>query len=62
VTRDYNPHLKANDVFNNIKRYTRNGSIIVFHDSLKAKGRIEQALPQSIEWLLNEGYQFCIFD
>ena len=62
VTRDYNPHLKSNDVFNNIKRYTRNGSIIVFHDSLKAKGRIEQALPQAIEWLLNEGYQFCIFD
>ena len=62
VTRDYNPHLNANDVFNNIKRYSRNGSIIVFHDSLKAKGRIEQALPQAIEWLLNEGYQFYVFD
>jgi len=62
VTRDYSPHLTATGVFNNIKRYTRNGSIIVFHDSLKAKGRIEKALPQSIEWLLQEGYQFCIFD
>jgi peptidoglycan/xylan/chitin deacetylase (PgdA/CDA1 family) len=62
VTRDYSPHLTANGVFNNIKRYTRNGSIIVFHDSLKAKGRIEEALPKSIEWLLKEGYRFCIFD
>ena len=61
VTRDYSPHMTANGVFNNVKRYTRNGSIIVFHDSLKATGRIEEALPKSIEWLLKEGYQFKIF-
>jgi peptidoglycan/xylan/chitin deacetylase (PgdA/CDA1 family) len=58
VTRDYSPHMTAKGVFNNIKRYTRNGSIIVFHDSLKAKGRIEEALPKSIEWLREQGYQF----
>ena len=62
VTRDYSPHMTAKGVLNNIKRYTRNGSIIVFHDSLKAKGRIEEALPKAIEWLQKEGYQFCIFD
>jgi peptidoglycan/xylan/chitin deacetylase (PgdA/CDA1 family) len=59
VTRDYSPHITSNDVVNNIKKYTRNGSILVFHDSLKAIGRIENSLPQSIEWLLKEGYQFC---
>jgi len=58
VTRDYSPHMTANGVFNNIKRYTRNGSIIVFHDSLKAIGRIEEALPKSIEWLIKQGYEF----
>ena len=58
VTRDYSPHMTANGVFNNVKRYTRNGSIIVFHDSVKAIGRIEEALPKSIEWLLGQGYQF----
>lgn len=62
VTRDYSPYITANDVLNNIKRYTRNGSIIVFHDSLKASGRIEEALPKAIEWLLQEGYQFLIPD
>jgi len=62
VTRDYSPHMTAKGVFNNVKNYTRNGSIIVFHDSLKATGRIEEALPKSIEWLLNEGYQFKIFE
>jgi Predicted xylanase/chitin deacetylase len=58
VTRDYSPHMTANGVFNNVKRYTRNGSIIVFHDSVKAIGRIEEALPKSIEWLISQGYQF----
>ena len=58
VTRDYSPHMTAQGVFNVVKKYTRNGSIIVFHDSLKAIERTRTALPQSIEWLLNEGYQF----
>lgn len=62
VTRDYSPHMTAKGVFNNIRKFTRNGSIIVFHDSLKAKGRIEEALPKSIEWLLKNGYQFKVFD
>lgn len=62
VTRDYSPHMTAKGVFNNVRRYTRNGSIIVFHDSLKAIGRIEEALPKSIEWLLENGYQFKVFD
>ena len=61
VTRDYSPHMTAKGVFNNVKNYTRNGSIIVFHDSLKAIGRIEEALPKSIEWLMNEGYEFKVF-
>ena len=58
VTRDYSPHMTSNGVFNIVKRYTRNGSIIVFHDSLKAKGRLEEALPKSIEWLKQQGYEF----
>jgi len=58
VTRDYSPHMTSQGVINVVKKYTRNGSIIVFHDSLKAIGRIEEALPQSIEWLIAQGYQF----
>ncbi len=61
VTRDYSNKLNGEQVFNNIKRYTRNGSIIVFHDSLKAEKNLRHALPLSIEWLLKEGYEFKIF-
>lgn len=62
VTRDYSWRLNAEQVFRNVKKYTRNGSVIVFHDSLKAEPRMKEALPKSIEWLLNEGYTFKLID
>jgi peptidoglycan/xylan/chitin deacetylase (PgdA/CDA1 family) len=58
VTRDYSPHMRPDDVFRVVCRYVRNGSIIVFHDSLKAEHNLKKALPLSIEWLLAEGYSF----
>lgn len=61
VTRDYSKKLNGEQVFSIVKRYTRNGSIIVFHDSLKAENNLRYALPRSIEWLLKEGYEFKIF-
>ncbi len=61
VTRDYSPHLQPDDVFNVVRKYTRNGSILVFHDSLKAETNMKSALPRSIEWLLEEGYEFKLF-
>lgn len=58
VTRDYSRKLDADAVFDNVRRYARNGSIIVFHDSLKASRNMRSALPRSIEWLLGQGYEF----
>lgn len=58
VTRDYSKKLSGDDVLENVKRYTRNGSIIVFHDSLKAEKNLRYALPKAIEWLKQNGYKF----
>ena len=58
VTRDYSKHLNGEDVLQNVKRYARNGSIIVFHDSLKAPHNMRYALPRAIEWLKEQGYEF----
>ena len=44
VTRDYSRKLSPDQVFENVRRYTRNGSIIVFHDSLKARKNIMATL------------------
>lgn len=58
VTRDYSKRVTPEQVLDNVKRYTRNGSIIVFHDSLKAHEKMRYALPRAIEWLLEQGYEF----
>lgn len=62
VTRDYNARKTPDEVLEVVKRYTRNGSIIVFHDSLKAEKNMRQAMPRAIEWLLQEGYTFKVFE
>lgn len=58
VTRDYSKKLSPDSVLANVKRYARNGSIIVFHDSLKAERNMKYALPLAIEWLKDNGYEF----
>lgn len=58
VTRDYSRKLSPEEVLNNVKRYVRDGSVIVFHDSLKASRNMRYALPRAIEWLKEQGYEF----
>ena len=62
VTRDYSPHMTPKGVFNVVKNYARNGSVIVFHDSLKAERNMREAMPRAIEWLQKEGYTFKVFE
>lgn len=59
VTRDYSRHMSPEDVVENVRKYARDGSIIVFHDSLKSWPRLLTSLPRAIEWLIAEGYEFA---
>lgn len=61
VTRDYSRNLSAYDVVRNVQQYTRNGSIITFHDSLKSIDKLYFALPASLRWLKSEGYEMKVF-
>lgn len=58
VSHDYSRKLTGEQVLDNVKRNVRNGSIIVFHDSLKAEKNMKYALPRAIEWLREQGYNF----
>jgi len=60
ITHDYNPKISVETIFRNVKRYSRNGSIIVFHDSIKAKENVLTVLPLAIEYLKTEGYSFGV--
>ena len=61
VTRDYSPHMTPEGVLQVVKRYTRNGSVIVFHDSLKSERNMRVAMPQAIEWKMAQGYTFKVY-
>ena len=44
VTRDYSNKLNGRQVLRKVKHYVRNGSIITFHDSIKAEKNMKYAL------------------
>ena len=58
VTRDYSFKLNGEEVLANVKKYTRNGSIITFHDSLRSENNLRYALPKALDWLIEQGYSF----
>lgn len=62
VTRDYSKRMNGEDVLANVKRLVRNGSIITFHDSIRSENNLKYALPRSVEWLLEQGYEFKVFE
>lgn len=56
LTHDYNPRYTPEKMLRIVQRYTREGSIINFHDSVKSGQRTIDVLPQVIEWLQANGY------
>lgn len=58
ITRDYDTNLKEEEVLKIAKKYTRNGSIVVFHDSLKAEKNMKYAFPLAVKYWLENGYTF----
>ena len=56
LTHDYNARFSSEKLLTIVQRYTRNGSIVVFHDSLKSGERMLRTLPQAIDWWQSQGY------
>lgn len=57
VTRDYAKYITPDEVVDNVRRFARNGSIIVFHDSLKSQANTLPALPRALKWLQSHGFE-----
>ncbi len=62
ITHDYNKNLSPKTIMRTIKRYSRNGSLVVFHDSIKAKENALAVLPLAIEYWKSKGYTFGVLD
>jgi peptidoglycan/xylan/chitin deacetylase (PgdA/CDA1 family) len=57
ITYDWDTKHTTNDILNIIKQYTRPGSIIAMHDSIKAAPRTLQILDNIITWLKSQNYK-----
>ncbi|MCQ2347937.1 MAG: polysaccharide deacetylase family protein [Paludibacteraceae bacterium] len=63
ITHDYNTrYYTPDDIVRIVQRYTRNGSIILFHDSKKSAPNTLEALPRVLAWLREQGYTFATLD
>jgi peptidoglycan/xylan/chitin deacetylase (PgdA/CDA1 family) len=58
ITADYDARKTPEEVMNTVKSNIRPGSVVVFHDSLKARDRVLSVLPQAIEFWESEGYSW----
>ncbi|MCL7987551.1 polysaccharide deacetylase family protein [Sphingobacterium sp. lm-10] len=60
LTGDYDPKISPEQCLKNAIKYTKNGSIIVFHDNVKSFKNVQYALPRMIEYLQKKGYEFSL--
>ena len=58
ITCDYDKRFSPEQVFRNVTDFVRPGSIITFHDSIKAQPNLTVVLPQAIRWMKEQGYRF----
>ncbi len=58
LSYDYDAAVSPEVCLKNVTKYTRKGSIIVFHDSIKAERNLKYALPLAIDYLMEKGFNF----
>lgn len=58
LSKDYDASISAEKCYENVIKNVSSGSIIVYHDSNKAKENILNSLEKAIETLKNKGFNF----
>jgi peptidoglycan/xylan/chitin deacetylase (PgdA/CDA1 family) len=58
LSLDFDLNVSKTSVLKNVLKNSEPGSIIVFHDSLKAQAKLEYALPRLLEHFSSKGFMF----
>ena len=58
LSGDFDINLSPEKCLQNVLKHTESGSIVVFHDSLKAFERLEYVLPRAMEVWSGKGFEF----
>jgi peptidoglycan/xylan/chitin deacetylase (PgdA/CDA1 family) len=59
LSGDFDPELTPEDCYDNVVDNARDGSIVVFHDSLKAEANLRAILPRLLSYYAERGYSFA---
>lgn len=57
ITYDFDARVSPETILNEVKKRSRNGSIVVFHDSTKVAKNMLAVLPKAIQFWQDEGYE-----
>lgn len=58
LSGDFDPAITKEQCYQNVIDNTKQGSIIVFHDSIKSKEKLEYCLPRILEYFSILGFRF----
>ena len=58
ISADFDKKTSKEQCVENVIKKVKNGSVIVFHDSIKARDNLYHTLPIVLENLTNKGYKF----
>jgi peptidoglycan/xylan/chitin deacetylase (PgdA/CDA1 family) len=62
LSGDFDENISREQCLTNVLNYAKKGSIIVFHDSLKAWDKLQYVLPKVLEHFSSKGYIFKRLD
>ncbi len=62
LSADFDKSITPQRCLQNVTKNTREGSVIIFHDSVKAFQNLEYALPKAIEYLKDNNFTFGTID
>lgn len=58
LSYDWDKSVSEDTCFNNVTSAAKEGSIVVFHDSVKASRNLKDVLPKVLEYYTEKGYEF----
>ena len=60
LSGDFDQTISKEKCLKNVLTKTREGSIVVFHDSIKAKKNLFYTLPRFLEYFSEKGFSFAL--
>jgi len=58
ISGDFDVNISPENCLNNVLKNSKPGSIVVFHDSIKASEKLKEVLPKVLEYYHQKGFEF----